>query len=37
VLSRDDLLTLYRRLNLSDEARSIIDQVRSSDPRTPGP
>jgi putative transposase len=32
VLSRDDLLTLYQRLGLSDEARSIIDQVRSSDP-----
>ena len=32
MLSRDDLLTLYQRLGLSDEARSIIDQVRSSDP-----
>jgi putative transposase len=32
VLNRDDLLTLYQRLGLSDEARSVIDQVRSSDP-----
>jgi hypothetical protein len=32
VLSRDDLLTLYERLGLSDEARSVIDHVRSSDP-----
>ena len=32
MLSRDDLLTLYERLSISDEARSIIDQVRSSDP-----
>ena len=32
MLSRDDLLTLFQRLGLSDEARSIIDQVRSSDP-----
>ena len=32
MLSRDDLLTLYQRLGLSDEARSVIDQVRSSDP-----
>ena len=30
--SRDDLLTLNQRLSLSDEARSIIDQVRTSDP-----
>ena len=32
MLSRDDLLTLFQRLGLSDEARSIIDQVRCSDP-----
>ena len=32
MLSRDDLLTLYQRLGLSDEARSIIDRARSSDP-----
>ena len=32
MLSRDDLLTLYQRLSLSDEARSVIDHVRSSDP-----
>jgi len=32
VLSRDDLLTLYHRLGLSDNARSVIGQVRSSDP-----
>lgn len=32
MLSRDDLLTLYQRLGLSDDARSVIDHVRSSDP-----
>ena len=32
MLSRDDLLTLYERLGLSDQARAVIDDVRSSDP-----
>lgn len=32
MLSRDDLLTLYQRLGLSDQARAVIDDVRSSDP-----
>ena len=32
MLSRDDLLMLYQQLGLSDEARSVIDHVRSSDP-----
>ena len=37
MLSRDDLLTLYQRLGLSDQARAVIDDVRSSDPHAPGP
>src|ERR1700733_13812635 len=32
VLSRDDLLAIYQRLGLSDQARAAIDDVRSSDP-----
>ena len=32
MLSRDDLLTLYQRPGLSDQARVVIDDVRSSDP-----
>ena len=32
MLSRDDLLTLYQRLGLSDQARAVIVDVRSSDP-----
>ena len=32
MLSRDDLLPLYQRLSLSDEAQLIIEQVRTSDP-----
>ena len=32
MLGRDDLLTLYQRLNLSLEARSVIEDVRSSGP-----
>jgi putative transposase len=32
VLSRDNLLTLYQRLDPSDQARAVIDDVRSSDP-----
>ena len=32
MLSRDDLLTLYQRLGLSDQARAVTDDVRSSDP-----
>ena len=37
MLSRDDLLTLYQRLGLSDQARAVIDDVRYLRPRTPGP
>jgi putative transposase len=32
VLSRDDLLAIYERLGLSDQARAAIDDVRCSDP-----
>jgi putative transposase len=32
VLSRDDLLTIYQRLGLSDQAQAVIDDVRCSDP-----
>jgi len=32
VLSRDDLLAIYQRLGLSDQARAAIDDVRCSDP-----
>ena len=32
MLSSEELRAWYERLNLSPEARSVIDQVRSSDP-----
>jgi putative transposase len=32
VLSRDDLLAMYQRLGLSDQAQAVIDDVRSSHP-----
>jgi putative transposase len=32
VLSRDDLLAMYERCGLSDQARAVIDHIRCSDP-----
>jgi hypothetical protein len=32
VLSRDDLLAMYERCGVSDQARAVIDHIRCSDP-----